>query len=340
MRVAMVGCGAITAAHLDGLASGPRDRVEIVAAVDPDPERAAALARRVADLDLCSEKVARFTTYRDAAERGDFDAVIAAVPHDRHEQVAVDVLASGRHLLLEKPLAPTVAAADRILEVAAGSSRVFLVGETAQFWPEVITAGSLLDDGAIGEPITAIARVWTPALPEYYGPQAWRFDAAVAGGGIALDTGSHWIRPLRMWFGEIREIVGVTARPHPSMEAESLARALCRHDEIVSSVDLLLTDAPQPVSPLFRITGSTGEITIEMDGTTRLFDRQAPRGRQIGEAGGYFAGFAGQWSDFAAAVLDGAAPAAPADAALGELRCAHALYRSDVTRRFEPVWES
>ena len=49
---------------------------------------------------------------------------------------------------------------------------------------------------------------------------------AKAGGGIVIDGGAHWIRPLRMWLGEIKEVVAVTDRLIPEMEGETFARAL------------------------------------------------------------------------------------------------------------------
>jgi predicted dehydrogenase len=85
------------------------------------------------------------------------------------------------------------------------------------------------------------------------------------------------------------------------------------------------------------VTGSGGELVVEAFGAVRLFDGSDPKGVVIAE-GNYFQSYAGQIADFEAAVLDGRAPAAPAEYAMGELRGALAMYRSAESRQWEPVW--
>ena len=84
---------------------------------------------------------------------------------------------------------------------------------------------------------------------------------------------------------------------------------------------------------------SAGEIVIDWSGVPILFDAETPKGRPIGEGGGYFASYPGEFADFAQAILHGRPPAAGPASALGELRVALALYRSVESRRWEPVWE-
>ena len=260
------------------------------------------------------------------------------VPHDRHETVATAVLRAGRHLLLEKPMAPTPEACRRILAAAEQAGTTFMVAENAQYWPEVLTAKRLVDEGVIGEVITARSWHCAPPLEEFYGGEdPWRLSAEAAGGGIAIDTGSHWLRPLRMWLGEIDEVVAVTARPMPAMEGESMCRALCRFDTgVVASFDAVLSPGPAaPVAP-FQLTGTRGEIVVE-HGRVVVFDGSGRR--DVDGGGDYFTSYESQIADFEAAVLDGVAPAATAAYAVGELRAALAMARSAQTGRWESVWD-
>lgn len=330
MRLAMVGAGAISSWHLHGIESCPAD-IEITAVIDPDSDRAETLATRTAAVP--------FASLADAAATAEFDAVDIMVPHHLHEQVATEAFAIGKHVLLEKPMAPDLDACKRIQAAADAAGTVFMVGENAQYWPEVVTAADLIDDGAIGDVVTARAAVFFPPLPDFYeGDAPWRLDTARAGGGIAVDTGSHWIRPLRMWLGDIEEVVAVTGRPFPGMEGESLVRALLRFSAgTVASFDALLTSAPLAPEILFRVTGTEGEITIDGAGVTRLYDANDRGGRQVGDTGGYFDSFVGEFDDFAAAVTQGRPPAAPAESSLGELCAAHAMYRSAESKRWEKV---
>lgn len=332
LELALVGCGAISRAHVPAIRAGaPRTRVTTV--VDVDRGRAEALAAE------CGARV--FTDLGAALAAGGFEAVDVMLPHHLHEEAAVRCFEAGKHVLLEKPLANDPDACERILAAARRAGTVFQVAENSQYWPEVLAARELLVSGAIGETITARANFVVPPMPEFYGgPSPWRLDLAASGGGIALDTGSHWIRPLRMWLGEVEAVVGATGRPWPAMQGESLVRALLRfRSGVVASLDGLLKSPPFAPEPMFRISGSAGEIAIERPGRVVLFDAESPGGRQVGEEGGYGRSYPGQFADFEAAVLDGRPLAAGPEMAVGELRTALALYRSVASGRWEPVWE-
>ncbi len=193
-RTAVVGCGAIAHWHLDAIERAGIP-ITVTAAVDPDGAQAARLAARTGAV--------AYASLAAALAAGGFDAALIAVPHHLHEQLATEALAAGVHVLLEKPLAPTLDACDadpRRPRSRAGA--VFMVAENAQYWPEVLTVRDLVRDGVIGEVVTARAATFFPALGDFYGgDRPWRFDRAAAGGGVVIDTGSHWLRPLRVWLG-------------------------------------------------------------------------------------------------------------------------------------------
>jgi predicted dehydrogenase len=328
--LALVGCGAISEWHRRALASVPE--LEVRAAVDPVPARAEAVAR---------EAGARaFDSLGAALAHGGFEAVDLMVPHHLHEALALQVLEAGKHLVLEKPMAPSLDACDRILEAAARSGRVFMVAENAQYWPEVRIAKEAIDAGAIGELVTAHVHLFFPPIAAYYGGERpWRMERAVAGGGIAIDTGSHYLRPLRIWLGEIDEVVGAMERPYGAMEGESLVRALLRfRSGVVASFDLLLSDAPTAPQDLFRLTGTRGELTIGLG--VKLYDASNRKGVVLRPdlPQGYFVSYAEQLRDFARAVREGSPLEAGPEVSLGELRTALALERSARTKRWEKVF--
>lgn len=333
LRLGFLGCGAIAQWHLTAMGAAPR--TSVTAAIDLDPAKAAALA--------ATTGATPFGSFDDALAADACDALLVMLPHDRHEDAAVAALRAGKHVLLEKPMAPTLDACARILDVADAADVVFMVAENAQYWPEIMMAKEALDAGAIGDVITARAWHCFPPMDDFYGPtpsgeQPWRLSAAAAGGGVAIDTGSHWLRPLRMWLGELVDVVAVTGRPYPAMEGESLCRALCRFESgIVASFDVVLPPGPSAPVPLFQITGTAGELVVEATGKVRCYDGTDPRGTVLGQ-GNYLQSYEGQLAAFEAAVLDGTAPPASAAYALGELRGALAMYRSAESGRWEPVW--
>lgn len=335
LRLAIVGCGAISRMHLNAVEAN-RDRVRVTAAIDLSRERAEAVVAETGGT--------AYGTLDAALAAGDFDAVAILLPPAHHESAACAALTAGKHVLLEKPMALELDACERILAAARSAGRVLMVAENAQYWPEVVAAKRLIDEGAIGEVVTARASSFATlmiAASFYEGDDPWRFRKGAAGGGVALDIGSHWLRPLRMFMGELDEVVAILDRPLVRMEGESLARALLRFRSGRSaSFEVMLVDGMLGMDAFFRVIGTRGEIVIDADmgGRVQLFNEHC-FGESVGGDGlGYMESYAPQLRDFVAACLDGTPLAAGPEVAIGELRAALAMYRSAESRRWEKVW--
>ncbi len=335
VRVALVGCGNIARAHWRGIRYHA-PRIEVTAVVDSDADRAAAMAERTG--------APAFTSLTQALADGDFDAVDLMLPHDLHERATLDSFEAGKHVVLEKPMAQDLATAARILAAAARHpNQVFMIAEQAQYWPDVIKARQLIDAGEIGEVITARACFYDPLNVDPSAPKPWRFELDRSGGGISIDGGAHWIRPLRMMLGEIDEVVAATGRHIADMEGESWAHALFRFQSgVTASFDALLSASPVAPTEDFRVTGTQGELLIEhgREGRLLLFNAGHPDGEIIMQAfPGKVDSYGVELHDFSLAVLDGKRLEAMPEFSLGELRTALAMYRSVDTRCWEKVWD-
>jgi len=329
LRLGLVGCGAIAQWHATALQHA--QRTTVTACIDVVSANADKLAK-ITGGAACS-------SIAEALEIG-VDALAILVPHHLHEDLVTQALEAGVHVALEKPMAPTLEACERILATAARHpDRVFMLTENAQYWPEVVMAQKLIAEGAIGKLVTA--RSWHNfgITPEFYpSDESWRFQQSAAGGGVALDTGSHWMRPLRMILGEIDEVVAVTGRLWEKMEGESMVRSLCLFKSgVVASFDVILATGAVGLQPHFQFTGTTGEIVISALGEVRLFDGKDWQGTVVGH-GNYMDSYKGVWQDFEAAILDGTPLAADARYSLGEVAAANAIVRSAQSRKWEKVW--
>jgi predicted dehydrogenase len=134
-------------------------------------------------------------------------------------------------------------------------------------------------------------------------------------------------------------VVAAMERPFAKMEGESLARALLRfRSGTVATLDLLIQGGPFAPQDLFRVTGTTGEITVSAG--VKLYDAANPRGAVVRpeQPQGYMLSYDGQLRDFARAIREGAPLEAGPEAALGELRTALAMERSAQTKRWEKVF--
>jgi predicted dehydrogenase len=131
LRVAVLGCGRLGTYHARILAEHPD--AELVAVVDRDGERATQLARETGSVALTGA----------ADLPADLDAVTVAVPTVHHAEVAVPLLERGVAALVEKPLAPDLEAADRILDAARRGGALLSVGHVERFQPGLIKVREL-----------------------------------------------------------------------------------------------------------------------------------------------------------------------------------------------------
>ena len=334
LKLALVGCGDIAQQHLRGIQK-IATRIDVVAAVDTNAESAAAMAKETG--------ATAYTDLDTALADGDFDAVDIMLPHDLHEAAALASFSAGKHVLLEKPMSNTLESCERILAAAAKVNTVFMIAEQAQYWTDIIKAKELMDLGVIGNVLNASGNFYDRTKVDPDAPPPWRFDLAQAGGGLAIDGGAHWIRPLRMMLGEIDEVIAVTGHHIPRMQGESWAQALFRFRNgttaTFTALNFLAAAAP---TEMFRVTGSDGELQITggRDGELKLFNAEYPRGHTLMDANkGKLDSYGQELKDFTEVVLDGATPAAAPEYSLGEFRTAQSMYRSVASKQWEKVWD-
>jgi len=132
------------------------------------------------------------------------DAVVIATATDSHEELTMKALDRGLHVLCEKPLAPDVAAADRMAQRAAETGAITLVPFTYRYMPTNQFVKRLIDTGYVGTPFHLNMRYFTGYARDH--EYNWRFDRELAGSGALGDLGSHWLHVARWLLGEITHI--------------------------------------------------------------------------------------------------------------------------------------
>lgn len=122
------------------------NQVSLVACVDAEPT-SLALARK--ELDLPSESY--FTSLAAAIEAVDADAVLITANLPGHVPLALESLGAGKHVLLEKPFAPSLDEARKVVEFAEKQHRVLMISQNYRFFPAVQAVRELLQSGSLGE---------------------------------------------------------------------------------------------------------------------------------------------------------------------------------------------
>jgi predicted dehydrogenase len=131
--------------------AGHEELAQTVACVDVEPE----MLRQLQD-DVGIAAGLCFPSLQAALEATEADAVLVTTALADHAPVALQALAAGKHVLVEKPFAPSLADAQRAVDAAAAHSRVLMVSQNYRFYPAVQTAAALIRDGSLG-PVGAVS---------------------------------------------------------------------------------------------------------------------------------------------------------------------------------------
>jgi predicted dehydrogenase len=152
--------------------------------------------------------------------RTDLDAVVIATPHTTHLALVEAAAASGRHILLEKPMGVSLVDCDRMIAACAAANVSLMVAHISRFLPAVREAHQRIAAGDIGEPRMVVAE----RLVDGYPNSGWPLDAAE--GSAFLDWGSHGCDLMRWLLGAEPEIAfGRTATYRGSAPAALSAMA-------------------------------------------------------------------------------------------------------------------
>jgi len=205
--------------------------------------------------------------WKDAVAADDVDAVLVATPNQQHREVAVAAIEAGKHVLVDKPIACTVAEADEMIDAAAASGVVLVPFQNTRFAPPFVAAHELVAAGRIGA-VTGVRAAFGHGGPQAWAPRAtWFFEAATAGGGCLIDLGVHAVDLVRAVTGD--EVTHVTAILNGRAgDVETDAQLLLRMGTGgIGSIHASWSARPGPDHQL-TIVGAEG--TLHLDARTPL----------------------------------------------------------------------
>ncbi|MFM8271882.1 MAG: Gfo/Idh/MocA family protein [Gemmata sp.] len=256
-RVALVGCGKVAGIHAAALASIPE--AQLVAVCDVSPERALAFAskwgaRPCTDLGKL---------LRDARP----DAVIIGTPHPQHAEAAVAAAEAGAHVLVEKPLAASLADCDAMLAAARKSGITIGCISQRRFYEPVQRMKRAIDGGKIGRPALGVFIQYSWRDAAYYESDPWRGKWDTEGGGVLVNQSPHQLDILLWLMGPAAEVTGYWANlNHPTVEVDDTAVASIRFKSGgLGSIITSLSQKPGIYTKV-HIHGSTGaSVGVETD---------------------------------------------------------------------------
>ncbi len=213
IRIGIVGAGAFGRRHVDTLLQEPL--CEVAAIADPTPEAAAYAAQR------------GFPYFTDCAAMLDAakpDGVIVATPNAFHAPVGLACVECGVPILVEKPIAETVDAAQALTDAAERAGVALLVGHHRRHNPIIEKAREIVQGGQIGR-LAAVAGLWMLLKPDDYFNAGWRVRP---GGGPVLINLIHDIDDLRFICGEIVGVQAYSSNAVRGLAVEDTAAVVLR----------------------------------------------------------------------------------------------------------------
>ncbi len=262
MKIAILGLGFMGSTHIKAWRQIPG--AEVVAVSSRDPQRLSGdLSGVQGNLGGPGEKldfsaIAKYTRPEDAVTDPQVEAVDICLPTDLHEPLALLALRSGKHVLVEKPMALDGAAADRMIAEAERQGRTLMAAQVLRFIPAYSGAAGILASGRLGPVRAAIFRRRC-AAPAW---SAWLADRAHSGGGV-FDLLIHDIDFCLHTFGK-PDAVSATG-----------------YEDLSRGVDWILAQFWYPAIGAVAISGGwhhpaaypfSMEFTIVADGGTLEFD--------------------------------------------------------------------
>lgn len=221
--VMIIGCGAIAPAHVEGYKEFP-DQVRITVLADQNTERAEALIKQYG---LVSAHVA--ADYRE--ELSKVDAVSICTPPGVHRDVAVQALNAGCHVLLEKPMAPSLEECDDILEAAKKNGKLVSVIVQSRFVSNVRNVIDLVKSGEYGKNFyTRVNSCWYRGQSYY--DLNWRGRWEVEGGGCTQNHSIHHIDLLLWTKGMPKSLrASVFNLNHQNSEEEDFSSSVLKYED-------------------------------------------------------------------------------------------------------------
>lgn len=199
MRFALIGAGNIGQLRARALHNSPD--CELVAVADLDTGRARAVAHS-ADTIITDD-------YQKLLALDAVDAVVVSTPPPYHEEVVVNALQSGKHVLCEKPLSNSLEACHRMVAASRQTGKTLANGFNFRYVPSVRFLKQMLDSGLIGELDHVRGFAGHLGITEFKAD--WEYDQKVVGGGALMDIGIHMIDLTRYLLGDVVEVYGVTS---------------------------------------------------------------------------------------------------------------------------------
>lgn len=258
VRYALIGYGKVAQVHAKALQNA-KDSI-LVAVCGRSEEKAKAFAQQWS--------IDSFTDIQQMVQTAAIDAVIITTPHPQHASFAVAALRAGAHVLVEKPMALTVAQCDLMIETAKEEKKLLSVISQRRWYPACMRIKEAIETGKIGQPMLGQVTMLGWRDEAYYKSDPWRGSWEHEGGGVLINQAPHQLDLLCWFLGPVEQVYGQWENiNHPFIEVEDSAVALVRFSS-GAMASILVSNSQKPgIFAKVHVHGSSAySVGVQTDG--------------------------------------------------------------------------
>ncbi|WP_028932831.1 Gfo/Idh/MocA family protein [Pseudonocardia spinosispora] len=264
LRFAVLGAGVIGTIHCAAIAA-LSDVAELAVVADPREPAALTAARRYLAGDHTTDTAG-------ALGRDDVDVVVVCTPSGTHADLAEAALHAGKHVVIEKPIDVSLAAADRVIAAERTSGRTVAVISQHRFDRSTEKVAAAVAAGQLGTLTSANASCAWWRGQSYYDSGDWRGTRELDGGGATINQAVHTIDLMLSVMGRPTEVFAYAGRlAHERIEVEDTAVAVVRFDGGALGTIHATTAAYPGLDASLRVFGTRGSAVISGDELTFLY---------------------------------------------------------------------
>jgi UDP-N-acetyl-2-amino-2-deoxyglucuronate dehydrogenase len=254
LKFALVGCGRISKRHAELLANNEIKHAALVAVCDIQLSKARAVGERF--------DVPHFTDMHEMAKVTDIDVFVVLTESGYHANHVVELATYGKHIVVEKPMALTLADADRMIQACDEAGVKLFVVKQNRFNVPVVKLRQALEAKRFGKLVMGTVRVRWCRPQSYYDQDSWRGTWALDG-GVLTNQASHHVDLLEWMMGDVESVFAYSSTALADIEAEDTAVVVLKFaNGALGLIEATTAARPTDLEGSISILGERGTVEI------------------------------------------------------------------------------
>lgn len=260
IKFGLVGCGRIADRHIRSLAEC--EGAELAALFDVQPERMAAVEADYVKYSGCPGGLAKYTEMEQLLKDPQVQAVIIATPSALHAKLAGEAIQSGKHVMLEKPMALSLQDAEHMISLAREHEVIVQVCHQLRYKKVMTQVKELIQSGAMGKLYLGVVSMRLQRSAAYYEAAPWR-GTWEQDGGMLLNQGIHLVDLLQWFLGDGTRVFGSLQRGLLMKETEDVAAGIVNFkDGAIGMIEANTVTYPGNYDNCITLFGEKGTVSI------------------------------------------------------------------------------